>query len=119
MEGGDADTNACIASAILGAYLGYKALPPHWRDGLRHREWLMAKTESVCQVLGVSKGEYDSKKDVDTGLDGGRGFLTDKEMERLWQEFTFRVVTVQQEFKKKEEAKKKPESGLKKLWNRV
>ena len=35
MEGGDADTNACFAGALLGAYLGYKVLPPHWRDGLR------------------------------------------------------------------------------------
>jgi ADP-ribosylglycohydrolase len=29
MEGGDADTNAAVAGALLGAYLGYANLPSH------------------------------------------------------------------------------------------
>jgi ADP-ribosylglycohydrolase len=40
MEGGDGDTNACVAGSFLGAYFGYKALPVHWRDGLRSRLWV-------------------------------------------------------------------------------
>jgi ADP-ribosylglycohydrolase len=44
MEGGDADTNAAVAGAVLGTYIGYANLPSHWTLGLEHKEWLMAKT---------------------------------------------------------------------------
>ena len=81
MLGGDADTNACFAGAIVGAYLGFKALPPHWRDGLRHGEWLMAKAEGLCMMLDVVHGTYSGAQDTDTAPDGGRGFLTDAQME--------------------------------------
>ncbi len=38
-EGGDADTDACIAGSILGAKFGYQALPEHWVLGLlKHSE---------------------------------------------------------------------------------
>lgn len=73
MEGGDADTNACFAGALLGAYLGYKVLPPHWRDGLRHGTWLLEKGEGLCQTIGVTRGSYVGSKDRDTAPDGGRG----------------------------------------------
>ena len=33
MPRGDADTNACFASALVGSYLGFTALPPYCRDG--------------------------------------------------------------------------------------
>lgn len=81
MLGGDADTNACFAGALVGAYLGFKALPPHWRDGLRHGEWLMAKAEGLCMMLDVVHGTYSGAQDTDTAPDGGRGFLTDAQME--------------------------------------
>ncbi|OAQ97036.1 hypothetical protein LLEC1_05786 [Akanthomyces lecanii] len=81
MLGGDADTNACFAGALVGAYLGFKALPPHWRDGLRHGEWLMAKAEGLCVTLDVVHGTYSGAQDTDTAPDGGRGFLTDTQME--------------------------------------
>ncbi|KAL1409345.1 hypothetical protein Q8F55_003327 [Vanrija albida] len=74
LEGGDADTNACFAGALLGAYVGYAALP--WRDGLLRGEWLLRKAEAAAVVLGLSGGTYDGKADTDTHLDGGRGFLT-------------------------------------------
>jgi ADP-ribosylglycohydrolase len=38
VEGGDADTNAAAACALLGAYLGYANLPSHWTLGLAHKE---------------------------------------------------------------------------------
>jgi hypothetical protein len=38
MEGGDADTNAAVAGALLGAYLGYANLPSHWTLSLEHKE---------------------------------------------------------------------------------
>ncbi|MDE6377157.1 MAG: ADP-ribosylglycohydrolase family protein [Duncaniella sp.] len=36
-EGGDADTNAAIACAILGAKFGYSAIPPHYITNLHNR----------------------------------------------------------------------------------
>jgi ADP-ribosylglycohydrolase len=84
MEGGDADTNACFAGALLGAYLGYKVLPPHWRDGLRHGTWLLEKAEGLCQTLGVTRGGYRGSEDRDTALDGGRGFLSVEDMDVKW-----------------------------------
>ncbi|UKZ48114.1 hypothetical protein TrVGV298_002350 [Trichoderma virens] len=84
MQGGDADTNACFAGALLGAYLGFKALPLHWRDGLRHGEWLLSKSEALCMVLGIGRGSYSGVEDKDTHLDGGRGMLTKEQMEERW-----------------------------------
>lgn len=82
MLGGDADTNACFAGALVGAYLGFKALPPHWRDGLRYGQWLMAKAEGLCMTLDVVHGTYRGVQDADTGPDGGRGFLTEVQMDK-------------------------------------
>ncbi|KAK2469124.1 hypothetical protein H9L39_19222 [Fusarium oxysporum f. sp. albedinis] len=82
MEGGDADTNACFAGALIGALLGYKVLPPHWRDGFRYGTWLMEKTEGSRYILGVTKGSYSGSRDKNTAEDGGRGFLADAQMEK-------------------------------------
>ena len=73
MLGGDADTNACFAGALVGAYLGYANLPLNWRNGLRHCSWLMGKAEGLCQMLGVADGEYVGSADKETARDGGRG----------------------------------------------
>lgn len=81
MLGGDADTNACFAGALVGAYMGFKALPPHWRDGLKYGEWLKAKAEGLCMTLEVVHGTYSGVQDRDTAPDGGRGLLTDAQME--------------------------------------
>ncbi|KAJ0135776.1 Thiol protease [Fusarium oxysporum f. sp. albedinis] len=84
MEGGDADTNACFAGALIGALLGYKVLPPHWRDGFRYGTWLMEKTEGSqyrggwwTRVLGgCANGEvYEN-----AGLDGSGGIGVEEEI---------------------------------------
>ncbi|KAM0343410.1 hypothetical protein ACHAPU_008591 [Fusarium lateritium] len=107
MEGGDADTNACFAGSLLGALLGYKALPPRWRDGLRHGTWLMEKSEGLCNVLGVTKGSYVGSRDKDTAEDGGRGFLTDAQMEEKCMRMQAWMAQEETEWKKKHEAEEK------------
>lgn len=86
MQGGDADTNACTAGALLGAWFGYSTLPLHWRDGLDHGPWLIQKCTALQQVLGIGKesGEvsrYDGTIDKDTLPDGGIGLLTKEELD--------------------------------------
>lgn len=112
MEGGDADTNACFAGALLGALLGYKALPPHWRDGLRHGPWLMEKAEGMCDILGVTEGGYKGSEDKDTAEDGGRGFLTDAQMEEKCMLMQAWMAKEETEWKKKNEGEKKKSNWL-------
>lgn len=82
MCGGDADTNAAFAGALLGAYLGYTSLPGHWKHGLRHEKWIMGKAEAASQILGAAQGDYDGKADADTQIDGGKGFVDMAEMDK-------------------------------------
>ena len=45
--GGDADTNAAVACAILGAKFGFNVIPIEYVDGLRNKE----KLEFIVQGL--------------------------------------------------------------------
>ena len=111
-EGGDADTNAVFAGALLGALLGYRAIPTHRRDGLRHGEWLMDKSEALCRVIGVSPGTYDGKEDKDTLPDGGRGLLSEHEMEGRWMMLQARIAKEETEYRRKKEAEEKKKVGF-------
>jgi ADP-ribosylglycohydrolase len=54
-EGGDADTNAAVAGALLGARFGMEAIDDEWREGLVHREMLEERTNelvSLCTARG-------------------------------------------------------------------
>lgn len=86
MRGGDADTNACFAGALLGGYLGYSALPDHWRNGLTHGEWLLSKSDALCRVLGLMEGSYNGQDDPDTEVHGGKPVLSDEGMDARWKE---------------------------------
>jgi hypothetical protein len=79
MASGDADTNAAVAGPIVGALLGYRGLPSHWKEGLAHCQWLVEKSDAAAYMIGVYSGEegkvgyaYDYEKDDDTLVDGGK-----------------------------------------------
>ncbi|KXS18703.1 ADP-ribosylglycohydrolase [Gonapodya prolifera JEL478] len=107
MEGGDADTNGCFAGSLLGSHLGYKALPPKWRDGLNHGEWLLNKAESVAIILGARDGTYDGRADKDNAIDGAKGLLSKDQMEDRWARFTAKVLEESGVL-----AKTQPKSGM-------
>lgn len=50
-RGGDADTNAAVAGALLGARLGYSKLPSEWIAQLKHREWLTLRAERWAKLV--------------------------------------------------------------------
>ncbi|VBB81622.1 Putative protein of unknown function [Podospora comata] len=105
MKGGDADTNACFAGALLGAYLGFAALPDHWRNGMVHGKWLVGKAESLCQVLNVKDGQYNGQEDADTAPLGGKPEISQQDMEAKWMVFQQEVVRKMEEAKKTDETK--------------
>jgi hypothetical protein len=114
MEGGDADTNAAAACALLGAYLGYSRLPSHWTLGLAHKEWLMEKTYRLAIASGVI-GDFLHPVDEEA-RDGGRGFLSREELRA-------RDAQVLQERREEAFLKKRERAAVKKaerdeaIWN--
>ncbi|KAL7310450.1 hypothetical protein PS15m_009950 [Mucor circinelloides] len=51
MQGGEADTNATAAGAMLGARFGYSQLPTEWVVGMKRWEWLEDKVDEFCSLL--------------------------------------------------------------------
>ncbi|MBE9128778.1 MULTISPECIES: ADP-ribosylglycohydrolase family protein [unclassified Coleofasciculus] len=49
-EGGDADTNAAVAGALLGARFGYQSIEQEWIEGLIYRQQLEERCESLIQL---------------------------------------------------------------------
>lgn len=45
LSGGDADTNAAVAGAILGAKFGIDQIPDEWKDGLLYASMLHNKVQ--------------------------------------------------------------------------
>lgn len=45
LSGGDADTNAAVAGAILGAKFGIDQIPEEWRKGLLYASMLHNKVQ--------------------------------------------------------------------------
>lgn len=116
MQGGDADTNACVAGALLGAWLGYSRLPPHWERGINNREWLLKKSQAVLYRVGVlddEDGKWISivESDPDTALDGGKGVPSKKELDKMEMDVLEGILMKQkarrEKLEKKEKEKKK------------
>lgn len=49
-EGGDADTNAAVAGALLGAKFGYETIPQAWIDGLVHYQSLKERVDRFADL---------------------------------------------------------------------
>jgi ADP-ribosylglycohydrolase len=101
MQGGDADTNACAAGALLGTFLGYSRLPTHWTLGLKHREWLWEKTRRLSILVGIAEisegdGEVDEGSD-DTDLYGGKAPMTERELRKMESDIMVEVLVKQRE----------------------
>mmetsp|Transcript_62960 Transcript_62960/g.148331 ORF Transcript_62960/g.148331 Transcript_62960/m.148331 type:complete len:161 (+) Transcript_62960:1063-1545(+) len=54
-EGGDADTNACVAGAVVGCRLGFSQLPAGWVAELPHASWLEAHAQKLLGLLGLRR----------------------------------------------------------------
>jgi ADP-ribosylglycohydrolase len=116
MRGGDTDTNATAAGALLGAWLGFSRLPAHWADGIKHREWLMQKTENLSRLVGVSPHgrEPDPKVDPDTEMYGGKEPMTGEDIRKMEAELMTRLIEKDRQRKKEEEESKNSSSKKKK-----
>lgn len=55
MEGGDSNSNGCVAGALLGCKVGYSHLPPEWIQGLRKKQlsWLNVKINHFLDMMGL------------------------------------------------------------------
>ncbi|KAK2839338.1 hypothetical protein FQN49_006237 [Arthroderma sp. PD_2] len=119
-EAGDADTNACAAGALLGSWLGYNSLPPHWRDGMDNHDWLRQKCNALIQVIGVESNvptsKYDGKSDLDTLPDGGKGVMDERELAGRDSDMMAKYMTRHAEGVAEEKERLKAEERSKKGW---
>ncbi|CAG8557072.1 19135_t:CDS:2, partial [Racocetra persica] len=51
LEAGDADTNGAVAGALLGTRIGYNKLPKEWVEGLKFKDWLEKRVDSLWAIL--------------------------------------------------------------------
>lgn len=55
-EGGDADTNAAVAGALLGARDGFSAIPDAWVEGLAYETELHVRVERLLAICDRIQG---------------------------------------------------------------
>jgi len=64
-QGGDSDTNASVAGAFLGAYIGFSGLPPEWLQSLDLCSWLIERISEACEHLGIMEDAVETDPDSD------------------------------------------------------
>ncbi|KAF1808686.1 ADP-ribosylglycohydrolase [Eremomyces bilateralis CBS 781.70] len=112
MHGGDADTNACIAGALLGAWFGYAALPENWRTGLVHGNWLLRKSMNLAGCVGIAPvTEGWVPNEADTARDGGRGQISQAEVDNLERALIERMLLKAQARREAERLREKGNKG--------
>ncbi|OBT97070.1 hypothetical protein VE01_04873 [Pseudogymnoascus verrucosus] len=116
MEGGDADTNACVAGSLVGSWVGYSRLPSHWSKGMRNAEWLVAKAETLSFKAGIMEPRPEVRvkmlvTDPDTELDGSKGLLNKEQLEKMEKDFVLKMLLMQ---KARREAKEAADTAARK-----
>ena len=53
-QGGDADTNAVVAMALVGARLGFQAIPSYYVERMVNREWFAGRVDAYIALLRAS-----------------------------------------------------------------
>jgi len=87
MAAGDSDTNGAVAGSLLGTLFGYSNLPVDWVHDLEHKNWLLSKADAAIYLSLCEGPPYDSTKDPDNLVDGGKGDMTPKEVETQWRSY--------------------------------
>ncbi|OBT73989.1 hypothetical protein VF21_05997 [Pseudogymnoascus sp. 05NY08] len=116
MEGGDADTNACVAGALVGSWVGYSRLPSHWSKGMRNAQWLVAKAETLSFKSGIMEPRPKARvtilaADPDTALDGSKGLLNKEQLGKMEKDFVLKMLLMQ---KARREAKEAADTAARK-----
>lgn len=57
-EGGDADTNGAIASAILGAKYGYNSIPRYYIENLQNKKLYCYKVSEFIKLVTMKKNKW-------------------------------------------------------------
>jgi ADP-ribosylglycohydrolase len=50
-EGGDADTNGCIAGSVLGAKFGYDTIPKRWIEGIHNVKEIENRVDMFLEIM--------------------------------------------------------------------
>ncbi|KAF2658161.1 ADP-ribosylglycohydrolase [Lophiostoma macrostomum CBS 122681] len=110
LQGGDADTNAAVAGALLGSLVGYARLPAHWSDGLAHKEWLMGKILRLTKAVGVVEGQVHEVEDE--AANGGKTLMSKSELEDRDRGMLHKILSRDRERKEKEERRRNQGKGI-------
>ncbi|CAC5424615.1 unnamed protein product [Mytilus coruscus] len=62
MQGGDADSNACVGGALLGCKLGMSAFPEPWLTKLLHKDWLDNEIKKYFEMMKWERNEKSEEK---------------------------------------------------------
>ncbi len=93
-EGGDADTNAAVAGALLGARFGFSDIPHKWVEDIAYESRLRKKTARFLELL-----ETNNSRKTSLAVSGINGvFIYAKDPEKL-AEWYYKVLGIGYEYK--------------------